>query len=151
MQFSGIQTFAGPAADNSGQVYGFVSSFQNFGATRTGLSKGWHSIAFYQGDNVPNNVDFSKPRDAVEIPTGIVGPNASVLMAPVTLKPSEVDSALKKDGIIVIWGHFDYRDIYDPDTQHYITFCQRLTPTQTKEGLMVFAPSPFRSDCNVSK
>jgi hypothetical protein len=125
-----------PAPNNAGQIYGFLSTFQNFGGTRTGLVIAWHSIAYYPGA-VPYNTDFSKPRNAVENSTGSVA--------------GEVEQALKKEGVIVLWGKLIYSDIYDPKTEHVITFCQTLTPTQNAGSpLIAFAVTPLRGDCNSS-
>jgi hypothetical protein len=52
----------------------------------------------------------------------------------------------------VIWGRVAYSDIYDPKTEHLITFCQTITPTQNKGSpLITFAATPLRGDCNFSK
>jgi hypothetical protein len=64
MQFTGVQSLSGPAPDNVGQIYGFLSTFQNFGGTRTDNFKGWHSVGYYPG-TVPYNTDFSKPKNVV--------------------------------------------------------------------------------------
>jgi hypothetical protein len=94
MQFTGVQSLSGPAPDNAGQIYGFLSTFQNLGGTRTGNLTAWHSLAYYPG-SVPYNADFSKPRDVVENAfTGIVGSNGQIAIAPVALKVGEVESAL---------------------------------------------------------
>jgi hypothetical protein len=74
------------------------------------------------------------------------------LFAPVTLQIGDVENALKKEGVIVLWGKVTYSDIYDPNTEHVITFCQTLTPTQTKGSpLITFGVTPLRGDCNTSK
>jgi hypothetical protein len=152
MQFTGVQTLSGPAADGTGQIYGFLSTFQNFGGTRTDTVVGWHSVAFYPG-TVPYNADFSKPREVIGNQTNsVVGPNTQIAFVPVTLSAGEVDRALKKEGAIVIWGKLTYSDIYDPSIERQITFCQTLTPTQNKGSpLLAFGATPLRSDCNSSK
>lgn len=152
MQFTGVQSLSGPAPDNAGQIYGFLSMFQNLGGTRTGNVTAWHSIAYYPGA-VPYNTDFSKPRNAVENSTGgVAGANTQLILAPVTLAVGEVERALKKEGVIVLWGKLTYSDIYDPKTEHVITFCQTLTPTQNAGSpLIAFGVTPLRGDCNSSK
>ncbi len=147
VQFTSVQTFSGPAADTGEQIYGFASVVQNFGTTRANNASGWHSVAYYEG-SIPNNVDFSQPRDAIETPHTITGPNAQVVFTPVTLKASEIEGALKQQGVIVLWGHFTYSDIYNPQVQRSLSFCQRLTPTKTPQGWVVFTATPLRSDCN---
>lgn len=152
MQFTGVQTLSGPAPDNAGQIYGFLSTFQNLGGTRAGNVTAWHSVAYYSG-SVPNNIDFSKPKDVVgNASNGAVGANSQIAIVPVTLKVGEVESALRKEGVIVLWGKLSYRDIYDPKTEHIVTFCQAITPTQSKgSSLISFGVTPLSGDCNSSK
>ena len=37
----------------------------------------------------------------------------------------------------MLWSHVEYSDIYDPKFIRSISICRRLTPTRTKEGLIV--------------
>jgi hypothetical protein len=149
LQFASVQSFSGPAADTGEQIYGFSPVIQNFGSTRANDAYGWDSVAYYEG-SIPNNIDFSQPRNAIDTPHGILGPNAQLIFSPVTLKATEVDAAERKAGVIVIWGRFAYFDIYSPQLPRLLFFCQRLTPTKTKEGLIVFAAAPLRPECNKS-
>jgi hypothetical protein len=146
MQFLTVQSFAGPGADGE-QIYGLAAVLQNVGSTRANVISGWDSVKYYAG-SVPNNLDLSKPSEIVDAPKGIIAPNAQSTFIPVVLQASLVNSAAKKEGVILIWGRMVYTDIYDHTTEHLVTFCHRLTPSQTKDGLTSFAITPFRSDCN---
>src|SRR4051812_35824116 len=53
LQFTGVNTLSGPSPEG-GQMYGFISTFHNFGGTRADNVQGWHSIAYYDRA-VPNN------------------------------------------------------------------------------------------------
>jgi hypothetical protein len=146
-QMTTVQSFFGPATDTGEQVYGFAPIFNNFGTTRADSVSGWASVAYYS-KSVPNNVTFDSPKDAVEAPRGIVGPNAPVVYSAAAVKADDVQAALRQEGVIVLWGHLSYFDIYNPKIERSISFCERLTPSKTKEGLVIFAVTPLKPECN---
>jgi hypothetical protein len=149
IQFAGVQSLSGPS-ETGEQMYGFSTTLQNLGSTRTGKTTAWQSIAFYS-KTVPNNADFSKPRDVVEnLVAGIVGGNATIAISPVAVKADDVEKALQKDGFIILWGKATYFDIYSPATERTMSFCQLITPIKDKAGLISFNLTPFRSECNKS-
>jgi len=156
MQFTGVQSIIGVMEETLTPSYGFFSQFQNLGGTRAEQVTAWQSVTYFEG-SVPFNTDLSKPAKDVESasPT-TVGANANLGIAPVAVKPAEIEKAVNRQGVIIIWGNLTYRDIYNPDVKRSVSFCQRLSPTPQdskdgKERVMIFAVSPFRSDCNKSE
>lgn len=153
MQLTSIQTIIGVMEETLTPNVGFLSTFQNLGGTRAEKVSGWQSIQYFEG-SVPFNADLSKPAKEIEKASPqAVGPNANFQIAPVGLKPAELEKAIKREGIIVIWGAVTYNDIYSPTTPRNIFFCQRVTvgqpqPATSPEKQMVFTITPFRGDCN---
>lgn len=155
MQIASLQTVAGVMEITLTPSFGFLATFQNLGSTRAEKVKGWQSVQYFEGD-IPFNSDLSKPAKEIEIgnPT-VVGPNATFQMSPVAVKPGEIDKAVRREGILVMWGNITYSDIYSPTVTHSISFCQRITVAQpsadSKDKQLIFSMTPFRSDCNKSE
>jgi hypothetical protein len=152
LQFTGIQTIAGPAAETGEITTGLMSTFQNFGGSRAIGVRAWQSIAYYDG-SIPNNADFSKPLNEVkDTGFGVLGPGTTMSIAPLRLtNPDDIVKATDRKGIIVIWGNVSYRDLIEPRVEHVISFCQQVSPTKGTGGITIFGTSPLRNDCNYSK
>jgi hypothetical protein len=137
--------------DGHPAYYSFAPTFHNFGSTRTDRFNAWYNIKYFPV-NVPDNMDFTKPATPIETRDIIIGPNSSPLLQPVTVTKDEIDHALKKDGVIVIWGHADYSDVFDPKVTRPIGFCLLLNPTtNTTTGEIVVQPTTYRNDCNTNR
>jgi hypothetical protein len=150
MQLTGIGYLYAPAAETGELAWGFTANFQNFGGTRAAGVSGEQSAQYFDG-TVPNNTDFSKPKVELEkIAPNIVGAGATVTIQPVAIKPDDVQKALRKEGVIVVWGKMRYSDIFNPNQEHVISFCQRVIPVQppNKDAPLAFNIGPFRPDCN---
>jgi hypothetical protein len=131
--------------------YSVITNFYNFGGTRTAKFGAWHSVRYFEG-KVPNNTDFTKPLDEVDVPGSVIGPNSPYQLPPVTFTQENVEKAIKNEGSIILWGHAEYSDIFAPEILHPISFCILLTPTKnTPSGQMTIQPTLYRSDCNSSK
>lgn len=148
MQLTSVPSILTPVVDKPGLWYAFAPSFQNIGGTRTGPLSGWQSINYYPG-GVPNNVDFSKPRDAqYTIAKVIVGPNAVTSMLPVSVSSEDVDKALNHEGVIVLWGQITYSDIYSPSSVRTLSFCHQLSPIKNSTPIVAFSVTPVKPECN---
>jgi hypothetical protein len=150
MQLTGIQPIFGPV-DTGETGWGFSASFQNFGGTRASSVVAEQSAQYFEG-TVPNNTDFSKPRmELTKATPNIVGAGAIVAIRPLNVKTDEIQKAVRKEGIIVIWGKMHYFDLFNPSSEHVILFCQQILPTQTnKDGPISFSFAPLRPDCNTA-
>jgi hypothetical protein len=134
--------------DNKVIAFAFGAAFQNVGATRTSKFHAWHSVIYFEG-GVPNNLDLTKPREKVDVAEGVVAPNGSVSLVPVSVTGEQGTRALKKDGTILQWGYGEYADIFEPEKLHGVRFCYVMEPAGTPAGPSTgFSPVPFRNDCN---
>jgi len=140
----------GPPPDNKTLAYAFAAKFQNFGGTRTNSFRAWDSIQYFDKE-VPNNVDLSKPRLAVDIANATIGPNSPYSLQALTLSPEEADKIAKKEGIALIWGWAEYSDVFQPSDIHPLRFCVVLSPINTTTGEVVPQPMPYKNECNSNK
>jgi hypothetical protein len=138
-----------PDKDNKPAGVGFITQFQNFGGTRTAAFSAWTSVHYFDG-GVPNNFDPTKPYDKVDIPNSTVGPFGIMQLGAVTITNEEEDKAQKKVGVVILWGHADYSDLFEPRKNHAINYCYLLTPATATNGQAIFQASPYKGFCNNS-
>jgi hypothetical protein len=146
--------------NNKPTVYAFVASFHNYGGTRTANFTAWASVKYFDGE-VPNNQDFSKPYVKTDnLQNAVIAPNGDIQVAPVTVTSDEVAKAVNKQGVIVLWGHADWADVFNTSQIHHISFCLSPNPVPSPvpppTGSSVFQPdfifqtAPFKAECNAS-
>jgi len=127
--------------------YLFRPQFHNWGSTRTSHFVGWASVQYFDGD-VPNNLDLSKPYIKIPAEDTIVGPNGISIIA-VTLPVDDAIKAKNKQGVVIIWGHVDWADIYNPSDIKSIRFCLKLVPVSSNgDNGIIFQPQPYKPECN---
>lgn len=78
--------------DGKPAYYSLFPSFQNFGGTRTAHFSGWANIRYFDG-KVPENMDFTKPADKIDIAEAIIGPNSPYQFQPLSVTAEQVDKA----------------------------------------------------------
>jgi hypothetical protein len=152
-QLKAYVTFEGGSSvignDPAGKTinYLFRPQFHNWGSTRTGHFVAWASLKYFDGD-VPNNLDLSKPFSKVLLQDTIIGPNG-VVPVPITLPVEDAIKAKNKQGIVIIWGHADWADIYDLGDIKSINFCLKLVPVSSNgDNGIIFQPQPYKPECN---
>jgi hypothetical protein len=127
--------------------YFFVLHFHNFGATRTNGFKAWDSIHYFPG-NVPNSQDFTKPWQKVRYGNVIIGANSTYDLPAGSASVAEAYDVVYKKGQIILWGHAEWSDIFDPRINP-INFCFNMLPnTITPEGNIYFRPDEYQAECN---
>ncbi len=145
-------TFVGVNQINQNQAgkvinYTFQVLFHNWGTTRTSQFSGWASVKYFDKD-VPNSQNFAMPWDAITLIPSIVGANGDIFGL-VALSADEAIKAKNKQGIVVIWGHIDWADIYRPDIVNPISFCLKLVPARSDgDDNIVFSSSIYKPECN---
>jgi hypothetical protein len=152
--------------------YAFFPQFTNIGSTRTSTFNAWASIRYFDGP-IPQNMDFNKPpQDIGDQASSVIVPgNSSFQLSPISITEDQVQKAVKKDGTMLLWGEFDYSDIYEPQrikTSHFCVVINPITPNiapQANQGKDAppsdqvskappasnetqFTPTPYRADCN---
>ena len=146
--------------NNKPSDYAFSISVHNYGGTRTAHFKAWVSVKYFEGE-VPNNEDFTKPYKDTPSLDVVMAPNGDNPMPPVTVSSEEVTKAVNKQGAIVLWGHADWADIFNPGQMHHISFCVSPNPvpiavTEQAGGSPGFRPdfifqtAPYKAECNTS-
>jgi hypothetical protein len=146
-----IQASQPPQPPQSGQTinYVFQSIFHNYGTTRTSKYSGWTSVKYFEKD-VPNSQDFSKPYEAIPIIPANIGGNGDAFTL-VALPAEDAIKAKNKQGVVIIWGHADWADIYHPDGVHPVNFCWKLIPARSDgDNNIMFQGTPYKPDCNTS-
>jgi len=94
-------------------------------------------------------MDFSKPYDKVETYNLTVGPNGTAEPGPISISRDDAIAAKNKDGVIAIWGHAEWADIYHPEDIRPVSFCFKLIPVSSEgDEHIVFQPVPLKADCN---
>lgn len=131
-------------------AYAFQAQFYNSGGTRTAFFRPWVSIHYFDNE-VPNNLDLTKPWSKFEPTSTILGGNSVSQMQPVTITANEADKVRQKQGVALIWGHADYADIFQPNKIHLIDFCLTLESITTIDGKSVLQPVPYKPECNINK
>jgi hypothetical protein len=127
--------------------YIFASNFHNWGATRTSKFSAWASVSYFEKD-VPNSQDFSKPYESVPVEGTIIGAN-SVVTLYVSLKTDDAIKAKNKQGVVIIWGHAEWADIYSANYVKPINFCLKLEPVSSDgDNRIIFHASPYKTECN---
>ncbi len=127
--------------------YNFQTHYHNWGTTRTNEFDGWTSVKYFENE-VPNNMDFSKPFEAVPIVPGIIGGNADAFEV-VNLPSGDAIKAKDKQGIVIIWGFGEWADIYHPGIVNPVRFCLKLVPAKSDgDNNIVFQPIIFKPECN---
>ncbi len=135
--------------DKAGETinYIFAPIFHNWGGTRTSKFLGWASVHYFPG-TVPNSQDFSKPFDAITNYNTTLGAN-SAQPIPVSLPAPDAIKAKNNEGIVVIWGHADWADIYHPENVYPVSFCFTLKPVSSDgDNHIIFQPVPYKPECN---
>ncbi len=145
--FIGITGFASVNPENNQPGFINIATFQNFGGTRTGHFSDWASIVYFDKE-VPNSMDFSKPYSKLDFHDTIVAPGAPSVIS-VGIQKSDVDRALAKQGIIIMWGQATYSDIFNLEISHTVSFCYNVNVSLLNEQYN-FKPSPFKPECNFS-
>jgi hypothetical protein len=139
--------------DKDGKLlaYAFQPVFVNSGGTRTAVFSAWQSIHYFEKD-VPNNADFSKPYEKIDLGSGsVLGANGTSILQPVTLSADEVNKVIQRQGLALIWGHVEWADIFDPGKVHPINFCMTLEPVAAIGGPVVLRTVPYKAECNNAK
>lgn len=109
--------------------YAIAPQFTNVGSTRTSKFTTWASKRYFDG-GVPNNIDLTKPGDALDIPDNVIGPNATVPVEPMGLSVDDVQRALNKTGAILVWGKAEWADVFTPSVTHEISYCYLVSPVR---------------------
>src|ERR1700676_1116245 len=141
-----------PATEANGKIdgYNFISTFNNFGATRTASFQAWNSIKYFEG-GVPNNLDLGKPYKPIDLGNSIIGPNSSYQLPPVGVPIADVQSVIDKKGEILLWGHGEYADIFDQTKIIAIKFCILINASVGPDGKTLLQAVPYRTDCNTGQ
>lgn len=146
----GIDVPANAGADGKPTAYAFSPRFHNYGSTRTFKFEVWVSIHYFE-DGPPNSQDFSKPYQKVDVVTGgIIPPNGDAFTVPVAINAADAASVAQGKGIVVLWGHVVWADIFEKK-DHIIDFCQSMIPKNVvNNSSYIFQPVPLRAECNSS-
>lgn len=128
--------------------YVFLMKFHNWGATRASKFAGWTSVHYFP-TAIPNSQDFAKPFDKLnETYVNPLGANSEGSF-PVSLSAEDAINAKNNKGVVVIWGHADWADIYHPDISYPVNFCLTLKPMSSDgDNRIVFQPVPLKPECN---
>jgi hypothetical protein len=147
VSLSGI--IAGNVLDKDGKVThrSVAIQLENSGGTRTARSRAWASLHYFDG-NIPDSLDLSKPWTHIDARTLSLGAGAVTLLAPSTITEDEAEKANKKLGRVLLWGSYEYADIFNPGIVYPVSFCFVMEPTPTIDGGFTFSPVPYRDDCN---
>ena len=145
---AGLNGFASVNAPNNEPGFTTVATFQNYGGTRTEHFIAWASIHYFEKE-LPNGIDLTKPYDKVDLRDVIVGPGAPSPIAVFTTK-KDVDAAVARQGVLVIWGLANYNDVFSPDQNHVVSFCYNVN-VSSLNGQYIFNSSPLRAECNYSR
>jgi hypothetical protein len=137
--------------DNDQKLTGvnFVAQFQNNGGTRTARFRGWISAHYF--DDIPNNLDLSRPYTSVDITDRIIGPNTTYQLGPAGIPADDAAKLIAKKGVGLVWGRVEYSDIFDPDKMHPVSFCMLVNMPSDGQNESSLRMSPYRSDCNQSQ
>ena len=137
--------------DGKPAYYAIAPTFQNFGGTRTAHFVGWTNVRFFEG-KIPENMDFNKPADKIDLAESVIGPNSIYQFQPITVSIDQIEKAKRQEGTILLWGHAEWSDIFSPEKMHQIGLCFGLNPSDhTTDGQTVLIPAPYRNDCNYNK
>jgi hypothetical protein len=122
--------------------YIFAARFHNWGTTRTSKYSGWTSVHYFP-NTIPNSQDFSKPFDSIPaVYNSTVWANSPAEYR-VALSNEDAINAKNNKGIVVIWGHVDWTDIYNPEIVYPVSFCFSLKPVSSV-GIIKLSSNPLR-------
>jgi hypothetical protein len=141
---------------NNKPALGFFGQWVNLGSTRTQWAAGWISAQYFP-DDVPYNFDVTRPNKQVSPQRTVVGPNQPLQTGPVGIASDQAAQLSAGKGVLVIWGHMEYADLFNPNVKHFSNFCDRMLPageqtnTATKVVTIFYSAQPLRIDCNNNK
>ena len=139
----------GNPKDGKPTLYGFFVTFGNVGGTRTNSFTAWASIHYYEGV-IPTNLDFSKPYNKIETHNITIPGGGERPLSPMTLAVEELTNVDAGKGVVAIWGHAEWSDIYEPTKIIPINFCDTLTPHFVDGHLAAIEPKPIKAECNTN-
>jgi hypothetical protein len=131
--------------------YTFIPQFRNLGTTRTGPFTAWVWIQYFDKE-VPNNLDLTKPySDLTNRLNAFIIPGLGTAdLSPITITQAYVDKVLNKEGVLLLWGYYEYSDIYEPTKMKQSRTCMIVNPhPPVNGGVTQFTPTQYRSDCNI--
>jgi hypothetical protein len=145
-----VNEFILPDKDGKLLGYAFFPQFQNSGTSRTSEFKAWYNVQYFEHD-IPDNIDLTKQLTKVDPWNGaVINANSIFPMSPITISAEYINKVFRKEGVVAVWGHAEYADIFDPQIIKPINFCFRSEVATLVNGKTVIQMVPYKTECNFS-
>jgi hypothetical protein len=108
------------------QILGWrlTTEWQNTGITPTKDMITWTTKRLFL--TVPEDFDFPRPPEAADH-SSVIGPGATLRASPIFIPIADLEKTRVKQGTILLWGRFEYNDVFDGTPRHQTSFCAEVS------------------------
>jgi hypothetical protein len=122
--------------------------WHNSGNTNADEFGQWNSVRRFEPD-VPADFDLSRPYDASASITRLTaGANTPIQGFPVFISNEDIQRAVSGIGVVYMWGHADYRDVFPKSDIHHTHYCTAILIGDLNSATPFTFAAYNRPNCN---